>query len=347
MQSAIKMKLETEKASAHNTAAKLDYSTAIHARAIMSGAGVQPPKPRDKEGFNTTSAISTPITGNNNFGPQSATNIYSHIHETATKRIQTLDYLRSAHHGRVYWFNTTHFSKADLARMPYFEKRKLTRRAMNFLFLGFSLPPILDVSLGLSEYLKSLNALLLEFESFQQIHSVEGGPAATLARARLPQMFKRSGQSTKVRRTSSATEIGLPMQSGDHHSEINAMGNMASAGGTSAVSTFPSNSESQDLLPGEEYTFLLTPSLPFDPDYFEIFTTLCDVLIDCYARLVSLVSHPGLCNAALGELFSKADAKLRKVIVSGIVREFEDASRASVKSEVAGVGRVVLGGLLG
>ncbi|KAM5433983.1 hypothetical protein McanMca71_007166 [Microsporum canis] len=347
MQSAIKMKLETEKASAHNTTAKLDYSTAIHARAIMSGAGVQPPKPRDKEGFNTTSAISTPITGNNNFGPQSATNIYSHIHETATKRIQTLDYLRSAHHGRVYWFNTTHFSKADLARMPYFEKRKLTRRAMNFLFLGFSLPPILDVSLGLSEYLKSLNALLLEFESFQQIHSVEGGPAATLARARLPQMFKRSGQSTKVRRTSSATEIGLPMQSGDHHSEINAMGNMASAGGTSAVSTFPSNSESQDLLPGEEYTFLLTPSLPFDPDYFEIFTTLCDVLIDCYARLVSLVSHPGLCNAALGELFSKADAKLRKVIVSGIVREFEDASRASVKSEVAGVGRVVLGGLLG
>ncbi|EZG00724.1 hypothetical protein H106_08931 [Trichophyton rubrum CBS 735.88] len=320
MQSAIKMpKLETEKASAHNT------------------------------GFNSSSTISTPITGSNNLGPQSATNIYSHIHETASKRIQTLDYLRSAHNGRVYWFNTTHFSKADLARMPYFEKRKLTRRALNFLFLGFSLPPILDVSSGLSEYLKSLNALLLEFESFQQIHSVDGGPAATLARARLPHMFKRSGQSTKVRRTSSATEIGLPMQSGgvDHHSELKPMGNMASAGGTSAVSTFPSNSESQDLLPGEEYTFLLTPSLPFDPDYFEIFATLCDVLIDCYSRLVSLVSHPSLCNAAMGELFTKADAKLRKVIVSGIVREFEDASRASAKSEIAGVGRMVLGGLLG
>ncbi|EZG00725.1 hypothetical protein H106_08931 [Trichophyton rubrum CBS 735.88] len=270
MQSAIKMpKLETEKASAHNT------------------------------GFNSSSTISTPITGSNNLGPQSATNIYSHIHETASKRIQTLDYLRSAHNGRVYWFNTTHFSKADLARMPYFEKRKLTRRALNFLFLGFSLPPILDVSSGLSEYLKSLNALLLEFESFQQIHSVDGGPAATLARARLPHMFKRSGQSTK------------------------------------------------DLLPGEEYTFLLTPSLPFDPDYFEIFATLCDVLIDCYSRLVSLVSHPSLCNAAMGELFTKADAKLRKVIVSGIVREFEDASRASAKSEIAGVGRMVLGGLLG
>lgn len=161
-------------------------------------------------------------------------------------------------------------------------------------------------------------------------------------------MFKRSTHTgTKARRASSATEIGLPMQSSDQ-SDLKAMtGNIASSTNAASTASFPTGSDSSDLLPGEEYTYLLTPTLPFDPDFFETFATLCDVLIDCYSRLMTLVSSPLLCTAALGEMFAKADARLRKVIMSSIVREFEDASRSSAKSEVAGVGRVVLGGLLG
>ncbi len=70
------------------------------------------------------------------------------------------------------------------------------------------------------------------------------------------------------------------------------------------------------------------------------------MLIDCYTRITSLVSSPAVCTPGLGEVFSKADARLRKVIVAGVVREFEDASRSGVKSEVAGLGKVVLGGLM-
>ena len=33
-------------------------------------------------------------------------------------------------------------------------------------------------------------------------------------------------------------------------------------------------------------------------------------------------------------------------MVSGIVKEFEDATRSGIKSEVAGIGKVVLGGLM-
>ncbi|TPX20114.1 hypothetical protein DIZ76_017911 [Coccidioides immitis] len=291
----------------------------------------------------------TPQTPATAYGVQNASAIYLHIHETSAKRIQTLDYLRKAHEGRVYWFNTIHFTRADVSRLPYFEKRKLARRAINYLLLGLSVPPILDVSSNPFEYLRSFNALLIEFEAFQQIHPADGGSASTLARARIPQMFKRSTHTgTKARRASSATEIGLPMQSSDQ-SELKAMtGNIASAtNAASAVATFPSISESSDLLPGEEYTYLLTPTLPFDPDFFETYATLCDVLIDCYSRLMSLVSSPSLCTGALGEMFAKADSRLRKVIMSSVVREFEDASRSSVKGEVAGVSRVVLGGLLG
>lgn len=296
---------------------------------------------------NPAGTIPPPLTsGGGSFGPQSAAAIYQHIHDMATKRISTLDYLRRAHEGRIYWFNTVHFSRPDIHRIPYFESRKLSRRAINYLLLGLSLPPILDVSSTPGEYLRALNALLLEFEAFQSVHPPDGSSSSTLARARIPQMFKRAAHAgAKTRRASSATEIGLPMQSSDS-SDLKVMaGNIASSA-TAATASFP-HTEASELLPGEEYSYLLTPSLPFEPDYFETFITLCDVLIDCYTRLVSLVSSPSMCTVSLGEMFSKADARLRKIMVAGVVREFEDASRNNAKNEVAGISRVVLGGLLG
>ncbi|KAK2750215.1 hypothetical protein FQN55_002360 [Onygenales sp. PD_40] len=308
---------------------------------------VGPPVMDAFHSYNGIPGMPPPTLGGGVFGPQSSGAIYVTIHQTATKRISTLDYLRKAHEGRVYWFNTVHFSKKDLSRMPYFEQRKLSRRAINYLLLGLSIPPILDVSSTPFEYLRALNALLMEFETFQQVHPADGSGSSSLARARIPHMFKRSGQS-KGRRASSATEIGLPMQSSDP-SDIKAMtGNIASSSNASSSSaSYLSHPESSDLLPGEEYTYLLTPTLPFDPDFFETFSTLCDVLIDCYTRLMTLISGPTVCTAVVGEMFTKADARLRKVMVAGIVKEFEDASRSHVKAEIAGVGKVVLGGLIG
>ncbi|KAI9776458.1 MAG: hypothetical protein M1839_009569 [Geoglossum umbratile] len=269
--------------------------------------------------------------------------VYQHIHEMASKRISTLDYLRKAHEGRVYWFNTLLFTKQDLAKISYFEPKKLSRRATNYLLLGLSIPTILEInSQNPFEYLRALNALLSEFENFQQVHPPDGTTTSSLSRARLPAMFKRATHSAggKGRRTSSAAEIGLPISSSDP-GEIKSMSGMAPV---STNSSFPSND--QELLPGEEYTYLLTPSLPFDPDFYETFATLCDVLIDCYTRVMNLINSPALCTPSVHEMFSKADAKVRKVIVSGVVREFEDWSRTGVKTEIAGVGKVVLGGLI-
>lgn len=155
-------------------------------------------------------------------------------------------------------------------------------------------------------------------------------------------MFKRAtGTSGKGRRTSSAAEIGLPLGNDSFDSKSPNGGNPSSG---SANSSFPISEN--DLLPGEEYTHLLTPSLPFDPDFYETFATLCDVLIDCYTKLMSLVGTPRECSPFVAEMFTKADARVRKIIVQGVVKEFEDCSRSGVKSEVAGVGKVVLGGLM-
>ncbi|KAI1466184.1 uncharacterized protein F4812DRAFT_99393 [Daldinia caldariorum] len=266
--------------------------------------------------------------------------LHQHIHEVANKRISTLDYLRKAHEGRIYWFNTLLFDKPDLARMPYFDSRKLAHRATNYLLLGLSLPAVIDLNSGTPlEFLRSLNTLLAEFESYQQIHTENGVNTSSLSRARIPNMFRR-GPGGKGRRQSGANDLYTDTS------------NNGLASG-SAVNSMPTNvinfglgGEGNDLVPGEEYTHLLTPNLPFDPDFFETFATLCDVLIDCYSRLMSLLPTPKDCTPIIAELFTKADAKVRKMIIQGVVKEFEDSSRTGLKQELASVGKVVLGGLI-
>src|SRR5271165_2598967 len=100
---------------------------------------------------------------------------------TSTGRNTNCDPYR--HEGRVYWFNTLLFNKQDLARMPSFDSRKLARRATNYLLLGLSLPTILDLNSSTpSDFLRTLNALLAEFEAFQQIHPPDGTSSSSLSR---------------------------------------------------------------------------------------------------------------------------------------------------------------------
>lgn len=262
--------------------------------------------------------------------------------------------------------------------MPYFDTRRLARRATNYLLLGLSLPTVIDLnSNNPIEFLRSLNLLLSEFESFQSLHPETGGTASGLARARMPNLnvFRRATPSAKSRRSSSTNNDilyedggagggsgGGPMMANGGGSSVGGPGSLsglstATGGGGSSVtvggnglggsaSVVQFGQSEADLLPGEEYVHLLTPSLPFDPDFFETFATLCDVLIDAYTRLLSLIPAPRDCNAAVAELFTKADSRVRKIIVQGVVKEFEDTSRNGVRSEVANVGKIVLSGLM-
>ncbi|KAH3942730.1 hypothetical protein HBH98_183800 [Parastagonospora nodorum] len=289
---------------------------------------------------NATLAPAAPIPLPNSANPNI---IFQHIQELASKRISTLDYLRKAHEGRIYWFNTLLFSKADLTRLPSSTPRAQARRATHYLLLGFSLPTILDLNANSpTDYLKALNALLLEFEQYQSIHPTDGSTPSSLSRARLPQMFKRANLGGKARRSSSATGLSdYPL--------------LTPSNSANSESSFGLDSppENNDLLPNESYTHLQTPSLPFDPDFFSTFATLCDVLIDCYTKILSMLGTPESVSLAgggvpslVGDLFNKADARVRKIILAGVVREFEESCRAGLKSEVGGVGKVVLGGLM-
>lgn len=264
---------------------------------------------------------------------------FQHIQETSIKRISTLDYLRKAHEGKVYWFNTLLLNKTELYRTPSSDPRKMARRATNYLLLGLSLPNIIELcSSNPTEYLKAFSTLLSEYESFQQTHPPDGISSSSLSRGRLPQMFKRATTTgSKGRRASSTAEIGLPMGSDGDLKLVN-------GSGSNSGMLFPVSEN--DLLPGEEYTYLLTPSLPFEPDINETFSTLCDVLIECYTKLMNLIASPRDTNPSIAELFSKADTRIRKLILQGAVKDIEDSSRICVKNEISSIGRVIMGGLL-
>lgn len=268
------------------------------------------------------------------YNPQA---IYQQIHETSAKRMATIDYVRKVHEGNIYYFSTLHYSPAALQSIPSLHPLKMGRRANNYLVLGNSLPALLDLNSGSAiEYLKALSALLQEFETYQNLSGVDT-TGNSLSRGRMGQMFK-SGMTLgmgKNRRASTATDaialppsgdmLGLPKSNVDPHSPLDIS---------------PINASGHDFL------HLVTPHLPFEPDFLTTFATLCDTLIDTYARLLDLVSGPEQCSIAVGEAFGKADKAVRKILVANVLREFEDTTRATVKGEVAGLGRLVLGGLM-
>ena len=226
--------------------------------------------------------------------------------------------------------------------MPYFDQRRLARKATNCLLLGLSIPVLIDLySATPHEFMRSFATLLSEYDSFQQLRN---DSSASLSRARLPNMFRRPGG--KGRRSTSASDTMAEEAAAAAHN-VATNGGMSGPGqSTNTPSVMNFAASESDLLPGEEYAHLLTPSLPFEPDYFETFATLCDTLIDCYTKFLQLIPTSRECTASVAELFTKADARVRKILIQGIVKEFEDHSRANVKSEVANVSKVVLGGLI-
>ena len=267
--------------------------------------------------------------------------VYQTIHETSAKRMATIEYLRKVHDGNIFYFGTLHYSQSTLHNIPSLHPLKTGRRANNYLVLGYSLPAILDLNSGSPlEYLRALSALLQEFETYQSLSGIDSS-GNSISKGRVGQMFKSSmglgNKSGKGRRASTATDsITITTPSPEF------LGLPKSATDASPQDTFPS----PIYATGHDFQHLVTPHLPFDADFNTTYATLCDTLIETYAKLMDLVSSPDVCGQAVGEAFSKADKAIRKILVSNIVHEFGDSTRANVRAEVAGLGKVVFGGLV-
>ncbi|KAH0268472.1 hypothetical protein KCU91_g9381, partial [Aureobasidium melanogenum] len=251
--------------------------------------------------------------------------LLTHIHATCRKRIATLEYLRKVHEGHIYYFNTLLYTPANLSQLPSMQYSKLGRRASNYVLLGASIPPLLDLNADNPlEYLRSLAALLSEYDTYQQLNNPE---ASVGARGRMGAMFKSGMRGVKGRRSSSA-----------------AIETLSESVESAQLDSLPMPPISSGNLP--EFTHLQTPSLPFDPDFHTAFATLADILIDTYSGIVQLLPNAESVGPGVGEAFGKADKILRKVLVQNATQELGDTTRREVRSEIGGLSRLVLAGLM-
>jgi len=225
------------------------------------------------------------------------------------------------------------YNSTNLASLPSFHPARLGRRATNYLILGTSLSPLIDLhSSSPTEYLRALGTLLNEFDTYCTLSSSESG-ASGLARGRMGAMLKSGMRNVKGRRTSSATDSIMESASTN--------GSGLNLGAITDAMPLP---PVKDL--GHDFHYLHMPNLPFDPDFTTSFSTLADVLIDAYAGLLELLPNAEACVSGTAEAFAKTDKQLRKVLVTSIANEFENKTRQDVKSEVAGLSKLVLGGLM-
>lgn len=216
------------------------------------------------------------------------------------------------------------YTPSNLNQLPSLHFTKLGRRATNYVLLGTSIPPLLDLSsISPLDYLRSLGALLTEFETYQQWNNPD---VATGARGRMGAMFKSGMRGVKGRRTSAAAD------------------SLADSVESTQLDSMPLPPIASGNHP--EFIYLQTPSLPFEPDFATAFATLADILIDTYSGIMQLLPNPEAVGPGVAEAFTKADKILRKVLVQNVVQELGDTTRREVRSEIGGLGKVVLSGLM-
>ncbi|KAL9047787.1 MAG: hypothetical protein Q9162_007949, partial [Coniocarpon cinnabarinum] len=269
---------------------------------------------------------------------ESQTSQYSRPHKLAIKRIRTLDAFKTAHEYRPFWLNTLNYERDDSAQtwaqIAYFEPQRLARRAVNYFLLGHSIPGVLDPNADNPvEYLRTFLLLLTEFETFTNLHPPEGGSSGAMSRVRMPKMFSRPSTTSvsKARRGSGIDGLSIST-------------NMDDAQLGAAIA--PISTVSEISPSGESYQYLLTPSLPFDPDYHETYATLCDVLMDCYSTMFDMIGAPDAASAVADDLFMKVDGKVKKLCMMGLLKDLEMNTKASLRAEMAGLGKVGFGGLM-
>lgn len=324
--------------------------TNSHARDITSSNGSTAPPP---QGATNT--------------PNNPTAIHTHINELSAKRIATLAYLQHLYtptNTQTYHFNTLSYTQAHLSALPSLHLTRQSRRATSYLLLGYSLPALLDLnSSNPLEYLRALTALLTEFETYQSLLETSSTAAynssSSLSRAKMGAMFKTSmGLGSRVGtrgRRASATPDGIAsMHQQQQQQQQNGTSDAVPASSTTAVDAASADAEAAAPVNLENcnFTHLLTPHLPFDPDFTTTFMTLCEALMETYSNLLQLINGAegevaaSTCSPAVGEAFNKADKLVRKLLVANVLKEFEEHTRIGVRSEVGGVGKLVLGGLM-
>lgn len=183
---------------------------------------------------------------------------------------------------------------------------------------------------SLPDYLRTFHNLLKEYETL--IGTTESssknkiaGVGRRLFRSRLKSAdhaeYINTGNNGKT--TSSSTSKGRPLSA-------SAVSSSHGGGITPASPLFLSHHN-------HDFHHLTLYQLPFVPDVYETFLSLCEILIECYKQIHTLIQQEGHTSMQAQqesyELLVKIDDKIKKQFISPTVKDIDSLSRSLLYEE--------------
>ncbi|CAN6638304.1 hypothetical protein TRVA0_017S00254 [Trichomonascus vanleenenianus] len=269
------------------------------------------------------------------------------IQDIVEKRVASLEYLRKVHGGTICWLNTVQIAKKDFDGLYWDDHRQQPPlNALHFFYLGGSIPSIYGHDgQTLTEYLKAFLNVLKEYEIL--IGSNESTPKNKIAgvgrrlfKSRLKSADHSAAYGSMITSSSSVSIItsndmkakSTALSLSHHHNNLH---NSSPASQQSHLSPLSSNAAlppSIQVAGGHEFSYLAVYHLPFIPDVYETFLSLCEALIDAYKHIRDFI-RAGPVHHDSYELLLKVDDKLRKYVISPTVKDIDALSRSLIYEE--------------
>ncbi|KAJ1966619.1 hypothetical protein IWQ62_002352 [Dispira parvispora] len=259
------------------------------------------------------------------------------IRETVHKRIVTFIHLRRVvSSADALFFNVVKIPPEEMT--AFYNPTRMRQRTHQYLILGLSLGPILDIS-NPQDFLKALAILTNEYQDY----IVEG------EKQRKKNFFRKSRNtddslsggngsgnssgtsalpSNSTGLTGSSANLSTGQFSTPFHSSFANNGTTSTSGGMV---------QHLNMVPeGMTFDYLQPRNFPFELDYIHIFDTLCEVICLVYNRITeTMVSLPH--SQSLQDTIVKIDAKFKKII-STVTKELDDLTRQIIQDEFTALG---------
>uniref|UniRef100_A0A060T977 ARAD1C41712p n=1 Tax=Blastobotrys adeninivorans TaxID=409370 RepID=A0A060T977_BLAAD len=249
------------------------------------------------------------------------------VQEIIERRLASFDYLQRVHGGTICWLNTVHLSRRDFDSFNWATERSVVNAAaaaplnsLHYFYLGGSLQSILDMDFtSLSDYLRALHTLMKEYETL--IGAMDSPPKNKIAGVgrRLFRSRMKSGEFSPMGHSgpSSPTESRPRPKSQSLHPQ------------QSTVSSISSTGSEKNY---RDFIYLKVFHLPFVPDVYETFLSLCETLTSVYRKLWHLVGS-GPVSPEHHEIICKIDDKIRRHLINPTIKDVDALSRNVIYEE--------------
>lgn len=231
--------------------------------------------------------------------------------------------------------------------------------ALHYFFLGGALNNLLELEhLSLLEYVKLLLALIKEYETFTGATDSTpknkiAGVGRRLFRSRIKSNDNTNDPSSMMANSSSSTNSSMNTNNNNNSTNNNnnnsnsksrlssfgsshlhqhtANGNNHGNSGSSNANNIQLHNLSSQF---QDFQHLKIYHLPFLPDVYETFVSLCETLIIAFKYIGTLLeAAPSATIQESYDLLCKVDDKLRKYVITPTVKDIDTLSRSLIYEE--------------